>query len=38
MVKQSANLGAFVSALYTEDYNLLSRSMKDFIIELKESQ
>jgi homoserine kinase len=33
MVKQSANLGAFVSALYTEDYNLLSRSMKDFVIE-----
>lgn len=32
-VNQSGNLGAFVSALYTEDYQLLSRSLKDDIIE-----
>ena len=33
MVKQSANLGAFVSGLYLEDYELIGRSMKDLIIE-----
>ena len=33
MVKQSANLGAFVSGLYTEDYELIGRSMKDIVIE-----
>ena len=33
MVKQSANLGAFVSGLYKEDYELIGRSMKDLIIE-----
>tara|TARA_B100000768_G_scaffold181847_1_gene206848 strand:- start:7307 stop:8230 length:924 start_codon:yes stop_codon:yes gene_type:complete len=33
MVKQSANLGAFVSGLYREDYELIGRSMKDLIIE-----
>lgn len=32
-VNQSGNLGAFVSALYTKDYHLLSRSLKDDIIE-----
>src|SRR6056300_296999 len=32
-VEQWGNLGAFVSALYTEDYDLLSRSMKDKVIE-----
>tara|TARA_A100001011_G_C14322291_1_gene851395 strand:- start:6342 stop:7262 length:921 start_codon:yes stop_codon:yes gene_type:complete len=32
-VEQWGNLGAFVSALYTNDYDLLSRSMKDRIIE-----
>ena len=32
-VEQWGNLGAFVSALYTNDYDLLSRSMKDEIIE-----
>ena len=32
-VEQWGNLGAFVSALYTNDYELLSRSMKDKIIE-----
>ena len=33
LVKQSGNLGALVSALYTNDYDLLSRSLKDYIIE-----
>jgi len=32
-VSQWGNLGAFVSALYTEDYGLLGRSLKDVIIE-----
>ena len=32
-VEQWGNLGAFVSALYTNDYDLLSRSMKDKVIE-----
>jgi len=32
-VQQWGNLGAFVSALYTNDYELLSRSMKDRVIE-----
>ncbi|MGD1980382.1 MAG: homoserine kinase [Flavobacteriaceae bacterium] len=32
-VEQWGNLGAFVSSLYTSDYELLSRSMKDKIIE-----
>ena len=32
-VKQWGNLGAFISALYTNDYDLLSRSMKDEVIE-----
>ena len=32
-IQQWGNLGAFVSALYTNDYELLSRSMKDKIIE-----
>jgi len=32
-IEQWGNLGAFVSALYTEDYDLLSRSMKDKVIE-----
>jgi homoserine kinase len=33
MIEQSANLGAFVSGLYTEDYELIGRSIKDVIIE-----
>ena len=33
MVSQSANLGAFVSGLYTENYELIGRSMKDIIVE-----
>jgi homoserine kinase len=32
-VGQWGNLGAFVSALYTDDYELLGRSLKDEIIE-----
>jgi len=32
-VSHWGNLGAFVSALYTEDYGLLGRSLKDEIIE-----
>ena len=33
MITQSANLGAFISGLYTEDYDLISRSIKDVVIE-----
>ena len=33
MTEQSANLGAFISSLYEEDYELLKRSIKDVIIE-----
>lgn len=33
MIEQSANLGAFISGLYTENYDLISRSIKDVIIE-----
>ena len=33
MVKQSANLGSFISSLYTGDYDLMSRSVIDEIIE-----
>ena len=32
-IKQWGNLGALISALYTNDYNLLSRSLKDELIE-----
>ena len=32
-VKQWGNLGAFVSALHSNDYKLLSRSMKDEVVE-----
>jgi homoserine kinase len=32
-VKQWSNLGAFVAALRTRDYELLGRSMEDFIVE-----
>ncbi|MGY5353212.1 homoserine kinase [Wenyingzhuangia sp. IMCC45533] len=32
-IKQWGNIGALVSALYTEDYDLLSRSLHDEIIE-----
>ena len=32
-IQQWGNLGAFVSALYTADYDLLSRSMEDHVIE-----
>ena len=33
MVEQSANLGSFISSLYTEDYELMSRSVVDVIVE-----
>ena len=33
MVKQSANLASFVSSLYTEDFDLMSRSVVDIIAE-----
>ncbi len=32
-VRQSANLGAFVAALYRQDLQLLQRSLEDFVIE-----
>ncbi|MEK9613781.1 MAG: homoserine kinase, partial [Flavobacteriaceae bacterium] len=32
-VEQWGNLGAFISALYTNDYELLSRSMIDKVVE-----
>ena len=32
-VQQWGNLGAFISALYQEDYELMSRSLKDGIVE-----
>ena len=32
-IEQWGNLGAFISALYTNDYELLSRSMEDKVIE-----
>ena len=32
-VKQSGNLAALISALYTNNYDLISRSLKDYIIE-----
>jgi homoserine kinase len=33
MIEQSANLGAFISGLYTENYDLIRRSVKDVVIE-----
>ena len=33
MVQQSANLGSFISSLYTEDFDLMSKSVVDEIIE-----
>ena len=33
MVQQSANLGSFVSSLYSEDFNLMSRSIVDIFAE-----
>jgi homoserine kinase len=32
-IKQWGNLGGFISALYTVDYELMSRSLKDEIVE-----
>ena len=33
LTEQSGNLGAFISGLYTEDYSLIGRSIKDVVIE-----
>ena len=33
VVRQSGNLAALISALYTENYALISKSLKDYIIE-----
>ena len=33
LTEQASNLGALISALYTEDYELISRSIKDIIAE-----
>ena len=33
LTEQSSNLAAFISALYNEDYDLISRSVKDIIAE-----
>ena len=33
MTQQSANLWSFISSLYTEDYNLMSRSVIDQVVE-----
>jgi len=33
MVQQSANLGSFISSLYSEDYDLMSRSVVDVVVE-----
>ena len=33
MVQQSANLGAFISSLYSEDFNLMSRCVVDEVVE-----
>lgn len=33
VIKQQGNLGAFIAAMYTSDYELLGRSLKDVIIE-----
>ncbi|MBK8701626.1 MAG: homoserine kinase [Saprospiraceae bacterium] len=33
VIKQSGNLAAFIAALYTSDYGLLSRSLQDVLIE-----
>ncbi|MBK7426803.1 MAG: homoserine kinase [Saprospiraceae bacterium] len=33
MIRQTGNLAAFISALYTENYELLGRAIRDFVIE-----
>ena len=33
MTQQSANLGSFVSSLYSEDFDLMSRSVIDQVVE-----
>jgi homoserine kinase len=32
-IRQWGNVGGLISGLYTEDYNLISRSLEDFIVE-----
>jgi homoserine kinase len=32
-IKQSGNLGSFIAAMFTSDYDLLGRSLKDIIVE-----
>ena len=34
-IQQSANLGALISGLFTEDFDLISRSLEDIIVEPK---
>ena len=38
VIEQSSNLGAFVSALYNEDYDLISRCIHDIIAEPHRSE
>ena len=38
VIEQSSNLGAFVSALYNEDYDLISRCISDIIAEPHRSE
>ena len=33
LTEQASNLGAFISALYNEDYEMISRCVKDIIVE-----
>ncbi len=33
VIRQQGNLGAFVAAMYTSDYGLISRSLKDLLVE-----
>lgn len=37
-VKQSANLGAFIAAIYTNNFSLLKKSMTDILIEPQRAQ
>jgi homoserine kinase len=38
MVKQSANLGAFIIGMYNSDFSLIQRSLQDLIIEPQRAQ
>ena len=33
LTEQASNLGAFISALYNEDYEMISRCVKDIVVE-----